>query len=120
MQRIAPEARIDITVTNQVPPFGADTKSGIVPLTLKLAGQNATYAVSYATEAGLFQLGGAPSIVCGPGNIAQAHTANEFLRIEELDKCLRFLGRLGGLGGDVGCNRRSRIAPIEQSRVPTP
>ena len=50
--------------------------------------------MSYATEAGLFQLGGAPSVVCGPGNIAQAHTANEFVRIEELDKCMRFLGRL--------------------------
>jgi acetylornithine deacetylase len=94
MQRVAPEAAIDIAITNQVPPFGADAKSGIVPLTLKLVGQNQTYAVSYATEAGLFQLGGAPSIVCGPGNIAQAHTPNEFLRIEELDKCLRFLGRL--------------------------
>ena len=94
MAATVPEAAIDITITNQVPPFGADAKSGIVPLTLRLAGQNQTYAVSYATEAGLFQLGGSPSIVCGPGNIAQAHSANEFLRIEELDKCLRFLGRL--------------------------
>ena len=94
MLRVAPEAGIEITITNQVPAFGADTKSGIVPLALKLAGQNETFAVSYATEAGLFQLGGAPSVVCGPGNIAQAHTPNEFVRIDELDKCLRFLGRL--------------------------
>src|SRR5262245_42360608 len=100
MQRVAPEAAIDITITNQVPPFGADAKSGIVPLTLKLAGQNQTYAVSYATEAGLFQLGGSPSIVCGPGHIAQAHTPNEFLRVEELDKCLRFLGRLADWAED--------------------
>ncbi len=77
-----------------MPAFGADAKSGIVPLALKLAGQNETFAVSYATEAGLFQLGGAPSVVVGPGNIAQAHTPNEFLRRSELDKCLRFLGRL--------------------------
>ena len=94
MLRVAPEAGIEITITNQVPAFGADAKSGIVPLALKLAGQNETFAVSYATEAGLFQLGGAPSVVCGPGNIAQAHTPNEFVRVEELDKCLRFLGRL--------------------------
>ena len=64
---------------NQVSAFAADARSGIVPLTLKLAGQNETFAVSYATEAGLFQDGGAPSIVCGPGDIAQAHTANEFI-----------------------------------------
>jgi acetylornithine deacetylase len=94
MLRTAPEAGIEITITNQVPAFGADTASGIVPLALKLAGQNETFAVSYATEAGLFQLGGAPSVVCGPGNIAQAHTPNEFVRVAELDKCLGFIERL--------------------------
>ena len=66
-------------VINHVPAFAADTTSGIVPLTLKLAQQNETYAVSYCTEAGLFQDGGAPAIICGPGDIAQAHTANEFV-----------------------------------------
>jgi acetylornithine deacetylase len=94
MRRLAPEAEISIRATNQVAAYAADTVSGIVPLTLKLAGQNKTYAVSYCTEAGLFQGGGAPAIVCGPGNIAQAHTANEFLSLDELEKCLLFLGRL--------------------------
>ena len=68
--------------------------SGVVPLALKLAEQNATFAVCYATEASLFQGGGAPSVVCGPGNIAQAHTPNEFVEVAELEKCLRFLGRI--------------------------
>jgi len=94
MRRTAPEAAITIAATNQVPAYAADVASGIVPLTLKLAGQNKTNAVSYCTEAGLFQDGGAPAIVCGPGNIAQAHTANEFLSLAELEKCLSFLGRL--------------------------
>src|SRR5215475_10160796 len=94
MRRLAPEAKITIRATNQVAAYAADTASGIVPLTLQLAGQNKTYAVSYCTEAGLFQGGGAPAIVCGPGDIAQAHTANEFIDIEELEKCLVFLTRL--------------------------
>ncbi|HEU0063037.1 MAG TPA: acetylornithine deacetylase [Hyphomicrobiaceae bacterium] len=94
MRRLAPEAQITIRATNQVAAYAADTASGIVPLTLKLAGRNKTFAVSYCTEAGLFQGGGAPAIVCGPGNIAQAHTANEFLSLEELEKCLSFLARL--------------------------
>jgi len=94
MRRVAPESDIKITATNRVPAYAADTKSGIVPLTLKLAGQNETLAVSYCTEAGLFQDGGAPAIICGPGDIAQAHTANEFVAIAELEKCLAFLGRL--------------------------
>jgi acetylornithine deacetylase len=94
MRRVAPEADIRIAATNQVAAYAADVGSGIVPLTLQLAAQNETYAVSYCTEAGLFQGGGAPAIVCGPGNIAQAHTANEFVAVAELEKCLFFLGRL--------------------------
>ena len=94
MRKLAPESEIEIRAMNHVSAYAADNKSGIVPLTLKLAGQNETLAVSYCTEAGLFQDGGAPAIICGPGDIAQAHTVNEFIRIEELEKCLGFLGRL--------------------------
>jgi acetylornithine deacetylase len=96
MQRDTPEAGIRIDIANEVPTFQADAKSGIVPLALKLTEQNATFAVCYATEASLFQVGGAPAVVCGPGNIAQAHTPNEFVEVAELEKCLRFLGRLAG------------------------
>jgi acetylornithine deacetylase len=94
MRRIAPEADIKIAITNQVPAFAADTRSEIVPLALQLGGQNATFAVSYCTEAGLFQDGGAPAVVIGPGDIAQAHTPNEFIEIADLEKCLAFLERL--------------------------
>jgi acetylornithine deacetylase len=94
MQRLAPETGIEIAITNEVPAYAADTRSNIIPLAFKLAEQNEAFAVSYCTEAGLFQGGGAPAIVCGPGDIAQAHTPDEFIRIEELEKCLRFLGRL--------------------------
>jgi acetylornithine deacetylase len=94
MRQAAPEAAIDIEIANEVPPFQADAASGIVPLTLKLARQNDTHAVSYATEASLFQAGGAPSVVCGPGDIAQAHTPDEYIEVAELEKCLAFLSRL--------------------------
>ena len=94
MQRIAPEAAITIRQTNAVPPFGADRSSEVVALALNLAQQNETFAVSYATEAGLFQDASAPSVVCGPGDIAQAHTANEWIAGNELEKCMAFLGRL--------------------------
>ena len=95
MRAVADEAAIAITRTNNVPPFGADAHSEVVALTLKLTGQNETHTVSYATEAGLFQDAGAPSIVCGPGDIAQAHTANEWIAESELAKCMAFLERLG-------------------------
>lgn len=95
MREIAPEADIKIARTNDVPAFAADPESDILSLALKLAGQNETFAVSYATEASLFHQVGASSVVCGPGDIAQAHTANEWIEIAELEKCLGFLGRVG-------------------------
>ncbi|WP_439544354.1 acetylornithine deacetylase [Hyphomicrobium sp.] len=93
MRRVAPEAGITIRQTNRVPPFAAGA-SDIVALALKLAGQNDTQAVSYATEAGLFQAAGIPSVVCGPGDIAQAHTADEWIAVSEIESCLDFMGRL--------------------------
>lgn len=94
MRCTAPEADIRFELVNQVPPFAAGAGSEAVALALALAQQNQTFAVSYATEAGLFQDAGAPSVVCGPGNIAQAHTANEWIETEELDKCMAFMSRL--------------------------
>jgi acetylornithine deacetylase len=95
MRKVAPEAGIDMVIANQVPPFAAGAPSEAVALALKLAGQNDTHAVSYATEAGLFQVAGSPSVVIGPGDIAQAHTADEWIAKDQIDKCSAFLGRLG-------------------------
>jgi acetylornithine deacetylase len=94
MRQAAPEAGVRIELVNEVPPFLADAGSPVVPLTLKLAQQNDTFAVCYATEASLFQQGGAPAVVCGPGHIAQAHTPDEYLALSELEKCLAFLARV--------------------------
>lgn len=95
MHEIAPEADIRIERVNAVPPFGAERKSEVVALALKLTGQNETYGVSYGTEAGLFQEAGAPAVVCGPGDIAQAHTADEWIAESQISKCMDFLDRLG-------------------------
>lgn len=94
MRQAAPETGIVVDITNDVPAFMADARAAALPLALQLAGQNETFAVSYATEAGLFQAGGATAVVCGPGHISQAHTPNEFLAVAELERCLQFLTRL--------------------------
>ncbi|MFT3974100.1 MAG: acetylornithine deacetylase [Amaricoccus sp.] len=51
-------------------------------------------SVSYGTEAGLFAAAGVPSIVCGPGSIARAHKADEFVMASELEACCAMLRRL--------------------------
>ncbi len=95
MHEIATEASIHIERVNAVPPFGAEEKSEVVALALKLTGQNETFGVSYGTEAGLFQEAGSPAVVCGPGDIAQAHTADEWIAESQIAKCMTFLDRLG-------------------------
>ena len=48
----------------------------------------------YGTEAGLFQESGIPVVVCGPGNIAQAHKPDEFIDLAQVALCERFMDRL--------------------------
>jgi acetylornithine deacetylase len=94
IRQTAPDSGIVTTLLNSVPAFQAEANSEAVALTLSLTGANATNAVSYGTEAGLFEAAGCPTAICGPGNIAQAHAADEFVTLAQLDLCMAFLARL--------------------------
>lgn len=50
--------------------------------------------MAYATEGGLFQRAGIPAVVCGPGDIQQAHKADEFVALEQLAQCEAFLHKV--------------------------
>ena len=50
----------------------------------------------YATEAGQFQFGGLPAVICGPGSIDQAHQPDEYVEIAQLAEGVAFLRRLAG------------------------
>lgn len=50
--------------------------------------------VTYGTEAGLFHGAGIETVVCGPGDIAVAHTANEYVELEQLQACEAFVNAL--------------------------
>jgi acetylornithine deacetylase len=94
MHAVAPEAGFEFATR----PFqaGLDTapEADVVALAKQLAGRNGHSKVAYGTEAGLFQAGGVPSVVIGPGSIEQAHKADEFIAVAELEKCGQFLDRL--------------------------
>lgn len=94
MKQVTDEAAIETTALNSVPAFVAGNTSEAVALALKLTGTEQTRAVSYTTEAGLFEQAGCASVICGPGDIAQAHAADEFVSIEQLDACMAFLSAL--------------------------
>jgi acetylornithine deacetylase len=94
MRQVTQEAAIDTEAQGSVPAFVAAPGSEAVALALQLTGAQATHAVSYTTEAGLFEQAGCPSVICGPGNIAQAHAADEYVAKAQLDACMAFLSGL--------------------------
>ncbi len=63
-------------------------------LVRRLTGDNGSHVVSYGTEAGQFQAAGYSAVVCGPGDIAQAHQPDEFISIAQLEAGEAFVSRL--------------------------
>ncbi|HEV3242250.1 MAG TPA: acetylornithine deacetylase [Methyloceanibacter sp.] len=94
MKSVAPTASIETLHQGSVPAFLARPGSEAVALALALTGANATSTVSYGTEAGLFEEAGCPTLICGPGDIEQAHAADEFVATAQLDACMAFLAKL--------------------------
>jgi len=94
MHAVDGNADVVTQVSNDIPAFDAGPESKAVSLAHALAGQNQTFAVSYMTEAAWFQDAGHSTVVCGPGDIAQAHTPDEFVEIAQLEKCMGFMQQL--------------------------
>jgi acetylornithine deacetylase len=94
MRKTAPDAYVIVDVRSDVPAFEREKNGLAEQLARKLTGDNATRVVSYGTEAGQFQAKGMSVVVCGPGSINQAHQADEFIEIDQLDQCRVFMDRL--------------------------
>jgi acetylornithine deacetylase len=94
MRAVSEDCAIVTTPTGVLPAFTSGDNSPATSLALRLMEQNETFAVAYGTEASHFQAAGSSSVVCGPGSIDQAHQANEFVAIAELDRCLGYLTRV--------------------------
>ncbi len=94
MQAVHPEARIDVTDHFAVPALVPEHEGEAEMLVRALTGDNATHVVSYGTEAGQFQEAGYSAVICGPGDIAQAHQPNEFITISQFNAGHKFMERL--------------------------
>lgn len=89
-----PEAGVEIERIGAVPALDAAEDDDITLLAKSLSRPQSTTKVSYGTEAGFFQGAGIPTVVCGPGNIEQAHRADEFVSLAQLHECERFMQNL--------------------------
>jgi acetylornithine deacetylase len=93
MQKEHSNAAIEIAQIASAPGLDATEQAAITQLVRALTENQDKRKVAYGTEAGLFANAGVPSIVCGPGNIEQAHKANEYVSLDQLVACEAFLAK---------------------------
>jgi len=90
-----PDATVSHSELMAYPGLGTAADAPVVRLVQALAGTTGTLKVDYGTEGGLFDRGlGLPTVVCGPGSMAQGHTPDEYIERAELDRCDAMLARL--------------------------
>jgi acetylornithine deacetylase len=95
MRTVAPESGVLTEATVAMEALAPMVDSPAEALARKLAGFNGpTGSVSFGTEGGLFAGGGIPTVVCGPGSILQAHRADEYIDLAQIDACVTFMERL--------------------------
>ena len=98
LPRLKKEAGEDGKITTEdlvaVPGLLAEDDCAAEELALKLTGHNHLEAVSYAAEAGMFQLAGIPAVICGPSSITEAHKPNEFITLDQVARGVAFFERL--------------------------
>ncbi|MEO9782484.1 MAG: acetylornithine deacetylase [Sedimentitalea sp.] len=94
MQSVRPETGIDLEPLFDVPGLRPEEDGEAEAMVRAITGDNAAHVVSYGTEAGQFQDAGYSAVVCGPGDIEQAHQPNEFIEIAQFNAGVDFMGRL--------------------------
>jgi len=88
------DAGIELDTLCAVPAFKASEQAILTKISRQISKEQRLLKVSYGTEAGQFQSATIPSLICGPGFIEQAHRPNEFVTLDQLEKCREFLLQL--------------------------
>ncbi|MDG6095560.1 acetylornithine deacetylase [Acetobacter sp. AN02] len=91
MKAADPQSSLSFRILNELPPLDLPQDDPLAVLVRQVTGCNETGLVSYGTEAGIYQNAGVPSIVCGPGDIRQAHRPDEWIAATQLVRCDTFL-----------------------------
>jgi len=91
MKKVFSKSSIRKEIIGEIIGFDRVKNSEACEFVSSITGDNSREVVSFGTEAGLFQEIGISTAVCGPGSIEQAHKIDEFIKLEEINKCLKFL-----------------------------
>lgn len=95
MRETYDDVGVEIEVVSDMPGLATGDDEEVTRLVMELTGANTTGKVSFGTEAGVFSaMGDIPTVVCGPGSIEQAHKPDEFIELDQLARCEKFLDKL--------------------------
>ena len=95
MRAVSPDCGIAFEPLSGYPGLDTDPGEEVVTFVKSLVGANEHGKISFGTEGGLFQrTAGIPSVVCGPGEIAQAHKPDEWIALDQISLAERFMARL--------------------------
>jgi acetylornithine deacetylase len=90
-----PEAALRVERLWDYPGLGTPSDAGVVNFVKSLTGANGTMKVAFGTEGGLFDARlGIPTVICGPGSMAQGHKPDEFVSVEQMERCQSMLTAL--------------------------
>ena len=90
-----PEAGIRIERLWDYPGLGTPSDAGVVNFVKGLTGANGTTKVAFGTEGGLIAARlGIPTVICGPGSMAQGHKPDEYVSVEQMARCEAMLAAL--------------------------
>lgn len=88
------EGHCHFEVINETPSFSTSADDAFLQEVCSVSGHPEAIGVNYGTDAGRLAPLGCRSVIFGPGDIAQAHRANEWIPIDEFERMPRLLGAL--------------------------
>jgi acetylornithine deacetylase len=94
MKSVHPACGFTYTIALEMPGMALPADHALATVVKQVAGSNSAGKVAYGTEGGFFENAGIPTIICGPGHIAQAHQPDEWIAESELTACDTFVRRL--------------------------
>ena len=94
MQAVAAESTIHFQPLSHYPGLLTDPQSQFAQWLAQWSGSDDFSTVAFGTEGGLFDEAGIATLICGPGSMEQGHKPDEFIAIEQVDRCLAMLDNL--------------------------
>ena len=94
MQQIAPKSNIEFQTLSHYPGLLSDPQSDFSQWLAQWSDSQSFKTVAFGTEGGLFNEAGIATFICGPGSMDQGHKADEYIEIEQINRCMQMLENL--------------------------